>query len=71
MCEEEDESGDGSEEEAKVHVEYETDEDEFEEDVKPGTGGPCHQYGGGAPHQQTNTGQVASTARNMKSDQAG
>ena len=37
-CEEEDESGDGSENENK-----------------PGTGGPCHLYGGEAPHQQTNT----------------
>ena len=35
--------------------EYETDEEEFEDISGPGTGGPCHHYGGGAPHYQINT----------------
>ena len=42
--------GDGSEQ-----IEYETDEEEFGDEPEPNTGGPCHLYGGGAPHQQTNT----------------
>ena len=42
--------GDGSEQ-----IEYETDEEEFGDGPEPNTGGPCHLYGGGAPHQQTNT----------------
>ena len=36
-------------------VQYETDEEEFDDENLPSTGGPCHQYGGGAPHQQINT----------------
>ena len=37
------------------HLLYETDEEEFEDTFGPYTGGPCHLYGGGAPHHQTNT----------------
>jgi hypothetical protein len=37
------------------HLLYETDEEEFEDTIGPYTGGPCHLYGGGAPHHQTNT----------------
>ena len=28
-------------------VQYETDEEEFDDENLPSTGGPCHQYGGG------------------------
>ena len=45
--EEEDESGDSSEDAANTPGGYETNEDEFEEDDEPGSGGPCHLYGGG------------------------
>ena len=43
-----------------VCVVYETDEEEFEDDVQPGSGGPCHLYGGGErPINKQIPGQVA------------
>ena len=53
-----------------VHVQYETDEVEFEEDVQPSIGGPCHLYGGGAPNQQINTQARGQSCRSLDNDEA-